>query len=201
MCSTLLFCQIIPIQNRMTKRESQDFIKHVSSCKSPSLHPHTSLLPPSIGDNLTTYSPTICINSTLPSPLTFAHTANGICTLRPRCALSHCTCPNTATSSPFAKEVSTSNLRPDRCRRMSLKVCAMASGPVCATLEWRRERFSDSGMFLGWVSMEVVEAVIDWKESRVEGLEGWGWLTSAGRGMLRLKSLGERFALRTGLGL
>jgi hypothetical protein len=31
---------------------------------------------------------------------------------------------------------------------MSAKVCAMASGPVCAWEEWRRERFSDSGMFL-----------------------------------------------------
>ena len=37
------------------------------------------------------YSPTICINSTRPSPFTFAHTANGICTLRRKCALSHCT--------------------------------------------------------------------------------------------------------------
>ena len=76
------------------------------------------------------HSPTICINSTFPSPFTLAHTANGICTLRPKCALSHCTCPKTATSSPFAKEVSTSNFRPARCLRMSLKVCAMASGPV-----------------------------------------------------------------------
>jgi hypothetical protein len=31
---------------------------------------------------------------------------------------------------------------------MSAKVCAMAEGPVCATEEWRRERISDSGMFL-----------------------------------------------------
>jgi hypothetical protein len=31
---------------------------------------------------------------------------------------------------------------------MSLKVCAMASGPVCACEECRRERISDSGMFL-----------------------------------------------------
>jgi hypothetical protein len=100
-----------------------------------------------------THSPTICINSTLPPPSTLAHTANGNLTLRPRCALCHCTWPKTAISRPVAspKDVSTSKSRPARCWRISARVCAMAEAPVWAAEECRRVRVWGSGMFLSFI--------------------------------------------------
>lgn len=113
--------------------------------------------------NLTPHSPTNSKNSTLPPLSTFAHTANGTCTRLPSSPLSHLAFPNTATSSlppPAPNAVSTSNSSPVRCRRMSASVCAMASGPVCAVLLWRRWRRAESGRLLG--------VRVSWREI------GWG---------------------------
>jgi hypothetical protein len=51
---------------------------------------------------------------------------------------------------------------------MSAKVCAMAEGPVCATEECRRERISDSGMFL----LAVSDLVFEVRGRGLDGREG-----------------------------